>query len=80
MSKTIRITDAQIEALRTEAGAAGDSLQVALCDVALGREDRVRDSQIPAMERVGVVLERSDAADVARSLCERAIGAGAAQR
>lgn len=32
------ITDDQIEALRTEAGAARDDLQVRLCDTALGHE------------------------------------------
>lgn len=37
-----QITDAQIEALRTEAGAAGDSGQVAICDRALDGNESAR--------------------------------------
>lgn len=36
------ITDAQIEALRTEAGGAGDSAQVAICDRALQGDESAR--------------------------------------
>lgn len=35
------ITSAQIRALRTEAGEAGDSAQVAVCNIALGNEEPV---------------------------------------
>lgn len=35
MTTTDNVTKAQIEQLRTEAGAAGDTEQVRLCDVAL---------------------------------------------
>lgn len=38
----ITITDAQIEALRTEAAAAGDDAQVALCDAALAGDETAR--------------------------------------
>lgn len=37
-----QITDAQIEALRTEAGAAGDSAQVAICDRAREGDESAR--------------------------------------
>lgn len=41
-TKTIEITDEQIEALRTEAGEHGDLAQVELCDAALGGDEAAR--------------------------------------
>lgn len=38
------ITDAQIETLRTEAGAAGDRAQVALCTAALNGDTAAREA------------------------------------
>jgi len=43
MEKTPEVTDEQIKALRDEAGAAGDSEQVVICDRALYGDDAARD-------------------------------------
>lgn len=42
MATTYQITDDQIETLRIEAGAAGDSAQVAICQRALDGDDTAR--------------------------------------
>lgn len=76
------ITDEQIETLRSEAAQAGDTLQVALCDVALASgltyiaevgEHRAE------LETLGVVPEHVDADVRARELCAQAIADAQAQ-
>jgi hypothetical protein len=70
------ITDEQIEALRSEAAQAGDTLQVALCDVALasGLTDMAEVGEHRAeLETLGVVPEHVDADVKARKLCAQAI-------
>ena len=42
MTKTLNITDAQIETLRDEAAAAGDRAQVEICNRALNGSQRAR--------------------------------------
>ncbi len=42
MTKTYTVTDEQIDALRAEAGQAGDVAQVAICDSALDGDDTAR--------------------------------------
>lgn len=76
---TDSITDDQISALRTEAAAAGDLDQVAICDHALGVEPTapyvVRDDGRLWLSDYASVLTREQA----RAECERVIAAAAAQ-
>jgi hypothetical protein len=86
----VAITDEQIEALMTEAGAAGDQAQVALCLVALDREidsdlDMGDASDVAlavdrrrALERIGIIPEHLGAVDAAREACASAIRAAKA--
>lgn len=60
------VTDTQIEQLRDEAAEAGDYVQVALCDWALGNPPRVADALI------GSRWEQATRDD-AREECERVI-------
>jgi hypothetical protein len=78
----MKITDEQIETLRSEAARAGDTLQVALCDVALanGLTDMVEVGEHRAeLETLGVVPEHIDADVRARELCTKAIADAQAQ-
>jgi hypothetical protein len=70
------VTDEQIEILRSEASQAGDTLQVALCDVALasGLTDmaEVGEHRVE-LETLGIVPEHVDADVKAREFCAKAI-------
>lgn len=72
---------AQIEALLTEAGQAGDRIQVAICLVALGRLEpcAVIDETRPYLERIGIYSERADGVACARAECWRVIDQASAQ-
>ena len=75
----IDITDEQIEALRAEAAAAGDMVQVAICDVALasGLADVAEiphETRAP-LEAIGIIPEHVDADVRARGECARVIEA-----
>jgi hypothetical protein len=70
------VTDYQIETLRNEAAQAGDTLQVALCDVALasGLTDMAEVGEHRAeLETLGIVPEHIDADVRARELCAQAV-------
>lgn len=76
---TTDITDAQIETLRTEAGEAGDDLQVALCDIALGgaptrRGQRALLADYPAL--ASDETPEPSSVEWARAECERVIAEG----
>jgi hypothetical protein len=75
--KTMKeITNEQIEILRSEAAQAGDTLQVALCALALanGLTDMVEVGEHRAeLETLGIVPEHVDAHVKARELCAKAI-------
>jgi hypothetical protein len=76
------VTDYQIETLRSEAAQAGDTLQVALCDVALasGLTDMAEVGEHRAeLEALGAVPEHVDADVKARELCAKAIADAQAQ-
>lgn len=76
------ITTKQIRALRTEAGAAGDAVQIALCAVALasGLADvaEIDESVRSDLEALGIIPEHVGADIAARSLCADAINDAAA--
>lgn len=79
------ITDEQIEALRSEAAAAGDTVMVALCTVALTPYDAqvpesVTDEDWRALEALGVYPSLIAADDKARALCAAAIADARAQQ
>jgi hypothetical protein len=64
------ITRAQIEALRSEAAEAGDTLQVEWCDVALAYAEDGDDAGNGLFSpRTGAPIHRTDA----RAVCARAI-------
>jgi hypothetical protein len=76
-TSTMDITDAQIEALKQEAGVAGDQAQVAICDRAL---DCVRD--VPsdsAWDDYRAGLAGCPDVESARRECARVIADAAAQ-
>lgn len=78
------ITDDQIETLRDEAGAAGDLVQVAICDVALAG-GLAEIAEIPhetraALEALGIIPEHIDADVRARAECARVIADAEAQQ
>jgi hypothetical protein len=76
------VTDDQILSLRHEAWLAGDTLQVALCNVALDSDlEAIAEigAQRVALERLGVVPGLADADRRARQLCADAINATRAQ-
>jgi len=71
------ITNRQIRTLRTEAAAAGDSLQVAICDVALATDiaaiAEIDESVRRDLEVLGIIPEHVGADLVARAECARVI-------
>lgn len=69
MHTTVTVTDRDIRNLRTEAAQAGDLVQVALCDWALGHAGAASDALVgdPVWGAEGVT--RADA----RAECERVI-------
>ncbi len=70
IDRAMSVSDEQIEAMMTEAGEAGDELQVALCLVALERTDDERvQEQRRGLERMGVIPEHVGAEVRARGLC-----------
>lgn len=78
-TKTIDITDDQIEALRIEAGQAGDSLQIACCVIALADDrDRWARAVSEAKWAQADALWPSPAA--ARAECARVIADATAQQ
>lgn len=73
---TMTVTDDQIRTLRSEAAAAGDNLQVAICDRALGRD---LDCEDPAPLTAGEALalgEHWPTRAAARAACAETILAG----
>jgi hypothetical protein len=82
------VSDAQIEALMTAAGQAGDQVQVALCLVALERdwdEDVCEDHALcverrRGLERLGIIPEHVDGDVLARAECARVIADADANR
>jgi len=85
MTKTttaLTITDEQIEALRQEAGQAGDCLQVMVCDIALA--DGLTEIVDPgrhrsALEALGIIPEHIGADMQARAECASVIAEAEAQ-
>lgn len=73
---TTNITTAQIEALRTEAAAAGDHLQMLICDMAANGGERDCDALRMAPLRQHHLIPAGEAEAVAR--CAEAIEAAAA--
>jgi hypothetical protein len=80
------ITDAQIEALRTEAGQAGDHAQVLLCDLALGAVTLDEDTTLDSL-RIAAFLSAADKRRIAamdpsdyRAACADAIHSAEAAR
>lgn len=74
----LSVDDEQIEALRAEAGEAGDLLHVALCNVALaGVLGEIADvgDQHGALVAMGIIPEHVDADVRARAACATAIRA-----
>lgn len=65
----MRVTGEQIEALMAEAGVAGDELQVAVCLVALGRDDERVLAQRRGLERLGIIPEHVGADISAAAEC-----------
>ena len=80
---TATITDRQIRTLRAEAVAAGDSLQVAICDVALATGiatiAEIEESVRADLEVLGIIPEHVGADLAARAECARVIADAAAQ-
>ena len=79
------ITDEQIKQLMTEAGAAGDLMQVAVCRVALATAlheiadiDDIEGAW-SHLESIGIYAARVDASDLARAECVRVIRDAEAQ-
>lgn len=74
MRNVAEITDAQIEALESEAGRAGDALQVYICRVALGAEYTLADLNDESCLDHGErrQIERMSAGE-ARAECARVI-------
>ena len=74
------ITTRQIRALRREAAAAGDMMQVAICNVALadglGDIAEIDESVRGDLESVGIIPEHVGADVAARQMCADAINAG----
>ena len=79
----VTITDRQIRTLRAEAVAAGDSLQVAICDVALATGiaaiAEIDESVRGDLEVLGIIPEHVGADLAARAECARVIADAAAQ-
>jgi hypothetical protein len=67
------ITEANIESLRTEAGEAGDMLQVIYCDIALGRDP---DDWMVGQCGVDAIIS----VDGARAKCAQALAWARAQQ
>ena len=81
---TLTITDEQIESLRAEAEAAGDDLQVAICDIALATElgqiADIDETLRADLEERGIIPEHVNADVVARAECARVIAEAQAQQ
>lgn len=75
MYDTIAITDAQIETLRTEAGSAGDTVMVALCDRALHLAADHPDMRVRPDPRLADTEWADATVDEARREVERVIRA-----
>jgi len=74
------VTEEQIEDLMRAAGQAGDEVQVAVCLVALGREeDELVDAQRGPLERLGIIPEHIDADVRAQAKCAEVIADAAAR-
>lgn len=69
------VTDEQISQLRREAAEAGDLVQVAICDVALG----IYDEQKVWVDKAAARRVRGMTADQAREICAKVIADAAAQ-
>lgn len=72
------VEDAQLERLLSDAGRAGDQMQVALCLIALQRTEEswqreCLDEVRARLERIGVIPEHIDADVLARAECARVI-------
>lgn len=81
---TTTITRAQIKALRSEAYAAGDYVQAAICEVAMDRHASAMDvcdehGVWTALERRGVIPGNVTTESVAEAICAKAIASAAAQ-
>ena len=76
------VTDRQIRALLSEAGTAGDSLQCAICHIALEEwdteEDDLDSDDRRALERLGIIPEHIGSDVAAQAECARVIAAAAA--
>ena len=75
----IEITDQDIAFLAEEAAQAGDSVMVAICEIALGVYDEKLHYEDPdptirkGLESIGIIIEHLDQAKIARDECIRVI-------
>jgi hypothetical protein len=81
---TTTISNRQIRALRAEAAEAGDDLQVACCDIALGEFDHELREALRLREKLDADLmlrarRTWPTADAARAACARVIADAQAQ-